>query len=237
MTQGFKYKVGETYPIVCSWTQCSKHFTWEVKQNTNDKRVCCSPKCGLRGKMHHTLKALVNRDKDKWGQDGYIMSIEDACNCIVLRASYLGLKEIASQLDLSLELVTYLLTDELTLERHHSDINGSTHRIEGASLRSLLSKRYKPITIELKQEIEAKLKQGTSPFRLSKYYDIPRNRIYKIKEGMALTKEDLMSIPGAKDMTDEINALRIELKAEAACNSRIPEEITLNGKKYREVLD
>lgn len=244
----FLYKVGEEYPIVCSWTQCAKHFIWKVKKDTNDIRKCCSTLCGLRGKVHHTLKQLKERDNKD-----YIMDIDTACECIILRANYMGLGEIAKKLNISEELVAYFLTDKLTLERHHSDLTSNTHRRLGLNrvgnrLRGIHRKKYPPISDELRQEIEEKLGLGHSPYRLSKYYDVPRNRIYAIEEGLngtsaknanvnVLTKEDIMTIPGAKDMTQEIEELRLEMKTEKACSDWVPDEITLNGKRYREVRD
>jgi hypothetical protein len=229
MTQVFKYKVGEEYPIVCSWDKCAKHFIWKVKENTNEIRKCCTPLCGLRGKVHHTLKQLKERDhKD------YIMDIDTACECIILRANYLGFGEIAKKLNLSEELVTYFLSDKLTLERHHSDLTGNTHRRLGFNrvgnrLKGIHRKKYPPTSDELRQEIEEKLGLGHSPYRLSKYYDVPRNRIYDIEAKLKDTRVKETTPVGASIVDMTLESKTQEIYA--------PDEITLNGKKYREVMD
>jgi hypothetical protein len=99
----------------------------------------------------------------------------------------------------------------------------------GNRLKGIHRKKYPPTSDELRQEIEEKLGLGHSPYRLSKYYDVPRNRIYDIEAKLKDTRVKETTPVGASIVDMTLESKTQEIYA--------PDEITLNGKKYREVMD
>ena len=263
----FLYKVGMKIPIICSWTQCSKRFIWEVKEDANTIRKCCSQECGLRGKVYHTLEMLK-----KANQDTVHLSIDQCCECIRLRAKLYDFIEIATKLGLHVPQVRYFLSHELVQERHKSDLTLKSKPKRKTPSHIKGGAPYIATTPEMREAIIEKLNQGFPPFRVAKFFNVPRNRVYDIRQELMrntpITKEDLLSIPGAKDITKEIDVLRfgeieptehikpkeisfvgysekLKKRVEEIRWRRIKEvlsrgkqeEITLNGKRYREVID
>jgi hypothetical protein len=209
------YIKGQYYMSKCKWGQCGKEFTWVY--DGKKPREVCSQRHGLLWIVWYTIDEIQTLTGKKPN-----LSLDQAADCIELRLKGYCFDEISKLLALSVNDVYAFLSHRSTIIRHR--------------LEDKRSKPMGPVDIKIKKQIQANLKRGDNINSLSRRYGLPRSRVNLI------SKEDLMSIPGAKDMTDEINALRVELKAETlvsgkACNSRDPEEITLNGKKYREVLD
>jgi hypothetical protein len=139
--------------------------------------------------------------------------------------------------------IRYFLLHKLVQERHSSDL--ALYSKPKRKTPSVTKNKvpYIATTGLMINEVKRHLSMGFTPFRISKYLGIPRSRVYEIQKDMIVKSgsrslgAELMSIPGAKDITEDINTLRISLKAEKACDPRVPEEIMFNGKKYKEILD